>query len=366
MLHKCHDFIACRRGPVIRYNGYMTHKIIAFVLAEATRAKRGRELPMPQLKSAPHYLEQTVPSQYVLKSQEAEIDGAPVKINVKTYHPDAMLVEATLEVEDVFGDGTLELRDKLHQICYGVASKHGAKEYLAEEYTIYQISGYAGDPDVFVEKQGSQIAGLLKSEKIPLDEREVEYTLSLQLKYSKNDLVVIDWDGAFVFDPEGNIEEALEIFEIANYQLLRYRILDKDLDRRLEKITKLSQTGKSPRRLFSFSKTKEVEKEFRELINLRAESIAHFESMERDIKLIGEWYSARLYELTSKKFRFEEWRRAVKDKLDLLEGAYAITSENLGFSRIQRLEFVQIGLFFLLQAGWFVLIILELFQILEE
>ena len=344
----------------------MTHKIIAFVLAEATRAKRGKELPMPQLKSAPHYLEQTVPSQYVLKSQDADVDGNAVKINIKTYHPDAILVEGVLEVADIFNDSTLELRDALHRHCYEVAKKYGAKGELAEEYTIYQISGYAGDPDIFIDEKGSKIAGLLKSEKIPLDDKEVEYTLSLQLKYGKNDLIIIDWDGAFVFDPEGNIDEALEIFEIANYQLLRYRILDKDLDRRLEKITKLSQAGKSPRRLFSFSKTKEVEKEFRELINLRAESIAHFESMERDIKLIGEWYSARLYELTSKKFRFEEWRRAVKDKLDLLEGAYAITSENLGFSRIQRLEFVQIGLFFLLQAGWFVLIILELLQILEE
>ena len=104
----------------------------------------------------------------------------------------------------------------------------------------------------------------------------------------------------------------------------------------------------------------------RELINLRSESISHFEAMERDIKLIGEWYSARLYELTSKKFRLEEWRRTIKDKLDSIEDAYSITSENLGFSRIQRLELVQIWLFFLLQIGWFILIILELLQIVEK
>ena len=344
----------------------MTHKIITFVIAEATSAKRGKESPMPQLKSAPHYLEQTVPSQYILKSQEVEIDGKQAKINVKTYHPDAILVEGILEVSDIFNDNTLELKKALLSACYSVAKKYGVKAQPAEEYTIYQISGYDVDPDVFMEEKGGRIAGLLKSEKIPLDDKEVEYTLSSQLKYSKNDLVIIDWDGAFVFDPDGNIDEALEIFEIANYQLLRYRVFDRDLDVRLEKIVKLSQSEKKPQKLFSFSNTKEVEKEFRELINLRSESISHFEAMERDIKLIGEWYSARLYELTSKKFRLEEWRRTIKDKLDSIEDAYSITSENLGFSRIQRLELVQIWLFFLLQIGWFILIILELFQLLHE
>lgn len=321
---------------------------------------------MPQLKSAPHYLEQTVPSQYILKSHDADIDGRKVRVNIKTYHPDAVLVEGVLEVSDIFSVDTLELKDKLHGLCYDVAKKYNAKEHPAEEYTIYQISGYDVDPDVFVEQRGEQIAGLLKSEKIPLDDKEVEYTLSLQLKYSKNDLAIIDWDGAFVFDPDGNIDEALEIFEIANYQLLRYRIFDHDLDDRLKKIVKLSQTEKKPQKLFSFSNTKEVEKEFRELINLRSESITHFEAMERDIKLIGEWYSARLYELISKKFRLEEWRRTIKDKLDSIEDAYSITSENLGFSRNLRLEFVQIWLFFLLQIGWFVLIILEFFQLTKK
>jgi hypothetical protein len=344
----------------------VTHKIITFIIAGATRAKHGKESPMPQLKSAPHYLEQTVPSQYVLKSHDAEIDGRPVRVNIKTYHPDAVLVEGIMEVTDIFSSDTLELKDKLHTLCYGIAKKYDAKEHPAEEYAIYQLSGYAVDPDIIAEEKGALIAGLLKSEKLPLDDKEVEYTLSSQLKYGKNDLVIVDWDGAVIFDPDGNIDEALEIFEIANYQLLRYRIFDRDLDDRLEKIVKLSKAEKRPQKLFSLGRTKEIEKQFRELINLRSESIMHFEAMERDIKLIGAWYSARLYELISKKFRLEEWRRTIKDKLDSIESAYSITSENLGFSRVQRLEFIQILLYFILQIGWFVLIPLELFQLLKK
>src|SRR3990170_260527 len=120
----------------------MKQKIISFIIAEASNTKRGKESPMLQLKSAPHYLEHTVPSQFILGSTEAEIDSQKVKLVAKTYHPDAILVECTLEV---------------------------------------------------------------------------------QFKYSQNDLVIADWDGAFLFDPDGEGDEALEIFEIANYQLLRYR-----------------------------------------------------------------------------------------------------------------------------------------------
>ena len=81
--------------------------------------------------------------------------------------------------------------------------------------------------------------------------------------------------------------------------------------------------------------------------------------MERDIKLIGDWYSARFYDLLSRKFRLDGWRQAIREKLDSLEDVYSIVSENLGVSSQQVLEFIQIGAFFVLQIGWFVLIILE-------
>ena len=98
---------------------------------------------------------------------------------------------------------------------------------------------------------------------------------------------------------------------------------------------------------------------FREVIAIRSRSISEFEAMDRDIKLIGDWYSARLYDLAAKKFKLEAWKQSIKEKLDSLEDVYSIVSENFSISRLQLLELVQIGLFFILQVGWFVLIILE-------
>jgi hypothetical protein len=102
-----------------------------------------------------------------------------------------------------------------------------------------------------------------------------------------------------------------------------------------------------------------IDREFKELIKVRSYAVTRFDSIERDIKLIGDWYSARLYDLVTKKFYLNEWRNRLREKMDSLEDIYTIASENLGMSRLQSLELIQIGGFFILQIGWFILIILE-------
>lgn len=334
------------------------HKIIAFVVSQTSQSHtKGEKLPAQVIQSAPHYFEASVPKQFVIKQEKARVGERDAEVTVKLYEPDIVLVETVLAVDDVFAETALSLKDQLLDVCYHTVKQYGGVAEPSEAYTAYLISGYHGDPEQFL-KYSDKIAGLLKSEKLTLDEQEINYTLSYQLKYAKNDLVIIDWDGAFVFDTDGEIGEVLELFELANYQLLQYRILDRDLDRRLEKIADVIKRPAPQWRMF---KMRAVDRAFREIITLRSQSISEFESLERDIKLIGDWYSARLYDLLSKKFRLEEWRKTLKEKLESLEDVYTIASENLGMSKIQTLEFVQIIAFFVLQIGWFALIILEFF-----
>ncbi len=336
----------------------MAHKITSFVIAETSRTYRGKEAPSaPPVKSAPHYFEKSVPSQFIIGQETVEVNGKPVEFMVKTYHPDTVLVEASIDVENIFDDSIFALKEKLLDACAELAKKRGAKDEPLEEYTAYQISGYEGDPEIILKENSPRIAVLLKSEKRELDENEINYTLSSQLKYAKDDLIIVDWDGAFIFDQHGEFGESIEMLQLANLQLLRYRILDEDLDERLQKASKLTQLEDSNKKWFSG--TKEVTQAFKEMIKIRSQSIAQFESMERSIKLIGDWYSARLYDLLAKKFRLDEWRSAVKDKLDSLEDIYIIISENLGVSKTNILELIQIWGFFILQIGWIILIVLE-------
>ena len=89
----------------------------------------------------------------------------------------------------------------------------------------------------------------------------------------------------------------------------------------------------------------------KEIIEIRTQSILESESVERNIKLIGDWYSAKLYSLISKKFHLDSWKAEIKEKLDTLEDVYTMATENFSVSYRAALEFLILG-------GWFVLLLL--------
>lgn len=329
------------------------HKLISFVISQSPRLKKGEEVELKPLESAPPYYKSTMPKQFASAEETREVLGRKVKFLIRSYPPENILIEASADVENVFSDDSFQLRAALIDACQKISQKRGGSLEFSEEYSIALVAGYNGDPEQFLTKR-QEIAAFLKSEKQPLDENEIEYTLSKQIKYAKDDLVIVDWDGAFVFDTKGEIDDIIDLFQTANLQLLRYRALDSALDERLRKITRLTHSTDT-----KIIMRKELAKAFREVIEVRSEAIADFESIERDIKLIGDWYSARLYDLVSKKFKLDEWRKAVQNKLESLEDIYNIVAENFSISRHQLLELIQIILFFVLQVGWFALIILE-------
>jgi hypothetical protein len=337
------------------------YKITSFVIAKIDKIKKGIEIPISlSTKSGPHYITKSMPVQFVIGQEKVVVGNHKVELVIKSYSSDTVMIEGSIEVDDIFADNILSLKSDLLDACYEYGAKKGAQTETGEEFTVYQVSGYAGSPELFIKKHPNKIANLLKSEKLELDEKEIEYTLSFQFKYAKDDLTIIDWDGAFLFDPKGDFEESIELFQLANFQLLRYRILDEDLADRTKKAYKLIQINER-KGFWAKFKTKELDQAFKEIIRIRSQSISQFEDIDKDIKLIGDWYSARIYDLLSKKFKLEIWSSNVRKKLDSLEDIYTIASENLGMSKMQVAEFVQIGVFFILQIGWFVLIILEFF-----
>ena len=118
-----------------------------------------------------------------------------------------------------------------------------ARPSSAKSIQFLRFRTIKGEPEQFLEN-ASVMASLLKSEKLELDAKEVKYTLDAQIKYAKNDLAIIDWDGAFLFDPSGDIEEEIELLTLANLQLLRHRILDRQLDQRLTRMVKMTPAKK--------------------------------------------------------------------------------------------------------------------------
>jgi len=336
----------------------MKHQLTILVLGEVTKELRGQLFQPHMVKSAPHYFGTSVPHQIVLGEEKLLINDREITFYIKGYQPDILLVQTNSEVSNVFSQEIFELENKILDQSYKILKSHGGIEEFSEIYSVFEVSGYKGEPEQFLE-HAAIIAALLKSEeKIALDKKEIEHTLSAQIKYANHDLAIIDWDGAFLFDHEGDFESTIELLTLANVQLLRHRTLDRQLDERLEKMAKLV---KKPEKKFFFFKEKELIQGLKEIIKDRMASISQFHALEREIKLIGDWYSARLYDLTAKKFKIDEWRESIKDKMDSIEDVYSIVVENFSVSSKERAEWIQIIGFFILQIGWFVLIVLEFF-----
>ncbi len=323
-------------------------KLVVFLVGLTKENIQTREVvEVKSVKSAPAYTD-VIPTQKIIKAEKRRVNDFDADILVKSYPPDAVVVEASLELVDILSDASLDIKRSLTGECRTILCEFVCNREFDEEYAVYCISGYRGDPEVYLSLYGEKIAAFLKNETIPLDEEEVRSTLSSYLKYGKDDITVVDWDGAFIFDSSADFDSNIELFEIANLQLLRSRILDNELDERLEKTVELMKMSKVTA---PFIRSGEVRRAMRGIIEIRTQSILESEAVERNIKLIGDWYSAKLYSLISRKFHLDAWKMEIKEKLDTLEDVYTMAMENFSVSYRATFEFIILG-------GWFVLLLL--------
>jgi len=328
-------------------------KIIATIVGQSKSSlpKRGAE-EIKGARSSPSY-SLILPKYRIIKQQKSKINGQELELNTKAFLPENILVEASMTVDDIFSAQTLEFKEKLVDEAERLLGKQSIEKNFSEGFTMFLISGYQASPDQFL-PFAEQIAMLLKSESVPLDQTEISNTLASKIQYTKDDLTIVDWDGAFIFDPKGDWQDTIDLLELANIHLLHLRYLDFQLDQRLEKTVKLLQ--KMPK-----VKAKEVRSTMRELMGLRTQSIIEFEETERNVKLYGDWYAAKLYDLAMRKFHIPDWSHTIREKLKSLEDIYTMAAENFSVTAETRAERIQIALWFVLILGWFLLLFFEIY-----
>jgi hypothetical protein len=271
-------------------------------------------------------------------------------------YPSGIVVSLVRErVPDVFSLELRARREELANIARENARAEGCSLEDPEEYAMFCVSEFEGDPGRLIDAHRHSIAQLLKSEDQPLHEDEVAATIGHALRYGQNDRVIVDWDGAFLFDSIGDFAGDIDVLEIANRTLLRYRLLDRKLNVYLEEAV---AAVKDPPRSF-FGSLSEVRKRMRVIAEIRLLANRELGRIDGDIKLYGNWYLARVYELASRIFHIEDWRRIVTSSVEQLEQLYQMVAENFSIRRTERLEFLQLLGWTVLLAGYFLLFFLE-------
>jgi hypothetical protein len=209
---------------------------------------------------------------------------------------------------------------------------------LGEEYIVFQLAPCAMTPDVLLNTQGAWLASLLRLESGPLSQQEVNEALRMQISYSPDDLLLVDWASAVLLDQD--CAESLQTIEFANLQLLEFRHIDNRLDGSLATAYKTIHDLSTSRLPF----WRNYARSLRALGELKVEANGLFERTENVLKLVGDQYLARVYRLLSSRLHLGEWEDGIRHKLEVAEGVYQVVSDQADTYRTEFLEIIVIGL----------------------
>lgn len=264
------------------------------------------------------------------------------------------------QAPDYVDNSAIELlsRQLLEEIRPKLASgfKNPYADPLVEDYTIFYIEAFDGEAPLsardLLEAYGADIAQVIRGESKPLSPSEQADTLRQRISYFDDDLVVIDWNAALVYDHEGSFEH-VDILEFANCELLELRYYDALLDRELDRIYDEVESG--PPASWRYFLHNRYRPTSHRLLALMVDVVELKDQIENSLKLIGDLYSARVYRAISERLRLKEWEESIEGKLRSARQIYEVLTDSLDIGRSVFLEWtiiiliaLEIVLFFIL------------------
>jgi hypothetical protein len=208
---------------------------------------------------------------------------------------------------------------------------------LAEEYVVFQMNDVRSG---WLDEHAAWIAGLVRLDAGPLSRDEVAEAIRLNLSYTPDDLVTLDWAAGFVADRD--CADTLQVIEFANVQLLEFRHIDDRLDDRLEAAYRLIRPP--VQRRWTLAAWRPHGAAVRSVRELEIEATSLFERADNNLKLIGDQYLARVFELASSRFHLRDWEQSIRRKLDTVGDVFDLLIEQAGSTRTEVLEIIVIVL----------------------
>ncbi len=206
----------------------------------------------------------------------------------------------------------------------------------SESYTVVFVERFESTPSANEVFEGLDIARLLLGETTgsPLSERERKEVTQHRFSYREDDLAVVDWNSAFVYEPSGSLDIP-DVLEICNAQLLELRYYDDVLDKNV--LTIYDEVQRKKRGLLSFVRSPYKLVSRRVLATL-LEMSEFIERVENSLKIIGDFYLAKVYEAAVRRLRIPAWQASVTRKQQMLANVYQLLKGELDTDRSLTLE----------------------------
>ncbi|HYT66079.1 MAG TPA: hypothetical protein VEL51_06665 [Vicinamibacterales bacterium] len=210
------------------------------------------------------------------------------------------------------------------------------EQYVAEDYLAVAVMSLETplSSDELLAQRGEVLARIVRGERQPLSPQEQDEVLRNRLSYLANDLVIPTWNCAFIYDSEPGAIAALELFEFANSQLLEFRYYDDLLDSELGRIYAMLQVSSWWNNLFGRGYVRAAHQLHALFIDVNELT----DRTENALKIVGDIYAARVFNLAAARLGLARWKQSVGDKLKTLDDIYRFAVEQVAISRGQFLE----------------------------
>jgi hypothetical protein len=206
--------------------------------------------------------------------------------------------------------------------------------WLHEDYFVFHVRDIAGNPSAveLLAAEGGRIAQIVRGENVPLSDGEQQEIMQSKISYYPNDLAVISWNAAFLYDSEAGAETAIQLLEYANSQLLEFRHYDELLTRELQSVYDFMDQGSG---IWARWRTA---KRARLLHTVLLDVDELTERADNAIKFLSDMFSARLYKVAASKIGVTDYKDLVNQKVHTAEELYRFMVDQFHQSRAFVLE----------------------------
>src|SRR5271163_4493442 len=206
--------------------------------------------------------------------------------------------------------------------------------WLHEDYFVFHVREIAGNPSAaeLLSAEGGRIAQIVRGENVPLSDGEQQEIMQSKISYYPNDLAVISWNAAFLYDSTAGAETVIQLLEYANSQLLEFRHYDELLTRELQSVYDFMDHGSG-----IWARWRTARRAARlHTVLLDVDELT--ERADNAIKFLSDMYSARLYKVAALKIGVTDYKNLVNEKVHTAEELYRFMVDQFHQSRAFVLE----------------------------
>lgn len=199
------------------------------------------------------------------------------------------------------------------------------QQFFVEDYKLFYFTQWQSDWDA---------VPILLGDPGPFSAQLREDVLRYTLSYSPQDITMITWDSAIVYDPTGN-RDLPDLLEFAICQLLELRHYDHRLN---QEMTKMYDEIEEAQRITQYRRFGQYRRIMKQMMELVMDINEVTERIQNSLKVTGDVYYARVYRAALDAFRSKVWMESLERKITLIQQNYSLLHNEIVNERGALLE----------------------------